>query len=199
MKLTIELVKPAALQPAAYNPRKISDKALRALARLLDEHGFVDPVIARREDRLLIAGHQRLRANLLRHRPDELVPCIFLDGLSDARAKALNIALNNPAAQGEYDRQKLGSLLAEIDTGQLDLPAATGFAAEDLSELIEGPNEDLPPPPEPIGVLDGSEDADKVVVIFEMAGQVYRAVKPVFDELIASHDLACHIRFDGEA
>ena len=58
MPINIEYVSPDKLNPSPYNPRRIDEESLRRLAKLLDSHGFVDPVIARRGDDLLIAGHQ---------------------------------------------------------------------------------------------------------------------------------------------
>ena len=135
-EIGIEYVDPATLAVAPYNPREVSDEALGRLASLMDSHGWVDPVIARREDRLVIGGHQRLKANALRQTPDRLVPVVFLDQVSDARAKALNVALNNSQTQGDYDYPKLADVLREIDTGGLDVGALTGFSQYDLAELL---------------------------------------------------------------
>ncbi len=134
--MAIEYVEPGSLVPAPYNPRAIDEAALKRLTALLETHGFVDPVIARREDRLLIGGHQRLKANALRKKPDAKVPCVFLEGVSDEHAKALNIALNNPGAQGQYQPDQLAELLAELDRTELNLPAATGFRRDDIDGMI---------------------------------------------------------------
>lgn len=135
-QLTIEHVDPATLKPAPYNPRKIGIDGLQRLAALLDAHGFVDPIIARREDRLVLGGHQRLKANAMRPNPDPSVPVIFLDGLDDAQAKALNISLNNPSAQGTWDDTQLANLLGEIQTTRQDLLDATGFDTAEVDDLI---------------------------------------------------------------
>jgi P27 family predicted phage terminase small subunit len=50
------------LRPDPANPRRISDAQLEALTRSLKEYGFVQPVLARREDKTVIGGHQRLLA-----------------------------------------------------------------------------------------------------------------------------------------
>jgi len=134
--MQIEYVTPDSLVPAPYNPRAIDEAALKRLTALLETHGFVDPVIARREDRLLIGGHQRLKANARRAVPDAKVPCVFLEGVSDEQAKALNIALNNPGAQGQYQPDQLAELLAELDQTELNLPAATGFRRDDIDGMI---------------------------------------------------------------
>ena len=147
--MKVELVDPSKLTPAPYNPRRASDDALARLAKLLDVHGFVDPIIARREDGLIIGGHQRLKANSLRKEPDKRVPVVFLDGLSDAKAKALNIALNNPAAQGEYDFPKLADLLQDIDTGEFDVPEFTAFSADEIGRLLHELDESAGPGDKP--------------------------------------------------
>lgn len=60
--VAIEHVSPDTLTPAGYNPRTMSPEARKRLARSIREFGFVDPVIARRSDGLVIGGHQRLVA-----------------------------------------------------------------------------------------------------------------------------------------
>jgi ParB-like chromosome segregation protein Spo0J len=47
--LTIEMVPLENLDPAPYNPRKISEQQLDALARSMREFGVVDPTIANRD------------------------------------------------------------------------------------------------------------------------------------------------------
>ena len=50
------------LHPDPANPRRISDAQLEALTGSLKVYGFVQPVLARREDKTVIGGHQRLTA-----------------------------------------------------------------------------------------------------------------------------------------
>ncbi len=60
--LAIEQVPLKDLRPDPANPRRIGDDELEALRRSLRTFGFVQPVLARREDHVLIGGHQRLVA-----------------------------------------------------------------------------------------------------------------------------------------
>ncbi|MCE5277184.1 MAG: DNA modification methylase [Planctomycetaceae bacterium] len=138
MPLSIEYVPFVTLAAADYNPRTIDQASLKRLAALLDSHGFVDPLIARREDRLVIGGHQRLKANAIRQYPDELVPVVFLEGLSDAKAKALNIALNNQEAQGTFDPAMLAGVLKDIDSACLgiDMTSVTGFTDAEIQKVL---------------------------------------------------------------
>lgn len=42
------------------NPRRIAEPELDALTRSLQAYGFVQPLVARAADRVVVAGHQRL-------------------------------------------------------------------------------------------------------------------------------------------
>jgi ParB/RepB/Spo0J family partition protein len=66
-----------ALCPDPANPRRISDAELEALARSIREFGFVEPVLARCEDRTVIGGHQRLLA--ARRLGLKTVPVVLVD------------------------------------------------------------------------------------------------------------------------
>ena len=90
---------------------------------------------------MVIGGHQRLRANDLREHPDETVPVVYLEGVSDAQAQALNIALNNQAAAGEFNIPKLADVLQAIDTGEFDVPVVTGFSEAELAGMVHGLDE----------------------------------------------------------
>ena len=194
MPLTIEYVAPDTLVPAGYNPRRIAPAALERLARLMDEHGFVNPVIARRADRVILGGHQRIKANALRATPDPLVPVVFIDGIDDDRAKALNIALNNPSAAGEFDGARLDGLMRDLAGADMDLPGLTGFAEAEVAAMLA--TLELPEAvvASPVGHADL---AGEVLVIFELTGPQYETVKLRLDELIAEFGLTCHVRAGG--
>lgn len=142
-ELAIEYVPVEDLVPDPRNPREITAEELRRLRRGIEEFGLVDPFVARREDGLLVGGHQRLK--VARELGHETVPVVFLEGLSDDRAAALNVLLNNPNAQGSWDLAKLGQLLDSLDESDFDL-TLTGFDLEEVEHLLhdlEGPL-DLP-------------------------------------------------------
>lgn len=133
MPLQIDHIDPATLLPAPYNPRSISDEAFRRLKRGIEHFGLVDPIIARRADRLVVGGHQRLRAAL--ELGLGLVPVVLLDDLDDTQAAALNVLLNNPTTQGAWDMGRLSTLLNEINLPTFDL-ALTGFSTQELSSFL---------------------------------------------------------------
>ena len=206
MELEIEYVRPDSLNPAPYNPRTIRPRALRGLAALMDRHGFVDPVIARRSDRLILGGHQRLAANALRADPDALVPVVFLDGIDDDHAKALNVALNNPGVQGRFDLDKLAAVVGELSTAGLELPELTGLDPDEIADLTADAEGDVLSPvmEEGPGAADavadlepvGPEPQADVVLVFELSREQYADAKKHFDHLIATHNLPCRVRME---
>ena len=110
------------LRPDPANPRRISDAELDSLTRSIRQFGFVDPVIARLEDKSVIGGHQRLLA--ARRLGLASVPVILLD-LSGDQARLLNLALNR--ISGSWDEELLARLLAELDASpEVDL-SLSGF------------------------------------------------------------------------
>ena len=129
--LTIDQLPITDLQPDPGNPRCIGEAELAALCRSIDTFGLVDPVLARRHDRRVIAGHQRLVA--ARRCGLTTVPVILLD-LSADDARLLNIALNQIG--GDWDADLLARLLIDLQaTGERDL-TLSGFGDDDLQALL---------------------------------------------------------------
>ncbi len=113
------------------NPRRISDDELESLTRSLRQFGFVQPVLARREDGVVIGGHQRLVA--ARRLGWETVPVTWLD-ISVEQARLLGLALNK--ISGSWDDQLLARLLADLQaSSELDLSLA-GFGDDEVKELL---------------------------------------------------------------
>jgi DNA modification methylase len=130
--LVVEQVAIDDLRPDPANPRRISNEQLEALTRSLKEYGFVQPVLARREDRTVIGGHQRLTA--ARRLGYKTVPVIFLD-ISLEQARVLNLGLNR--ISGDWDQELLARLLADLKPiEEIDL-ALTGFSEEELKKLLK--------------------------------------------------------------
>ncbi|KKN68002.1 hypothetical protein LCGC14_0455580 [marine sediment metagenome] len=127
----------ADLHLADYNPRTISKKMLSELCESLVTYGFVQPVVVRKEDGLVIGGHQRLAAYdalVAEHGENVLpggVPVVYVDGLDDREVKILNLTLNK--VQGSWDYEKLPIVVQEILDG-VDL----NIADEDLEVSVAG-------------------------------------------------------------
>ena len=130
--LAVEEVAIHELLPDPGNPRRIADDELESLTRSLRQFGFVQPVLARREDRTVIGGHQRLVA--ARRLGWETVPVTWLDVDAD-QARLLGLALNR--ISGAWDDALLARLLADL-RGKTDLDLSlSGFAEEDVDRLLK--------------------------------------------------------------
>jgi DNA modification methylase len=131
--LAIEQVSIEELKADPANPRRISDRELEALTRSLSEFGLIDPIIARKVDRTVIGGHQRLLA--ARRLGLETVPVIYLD-ITKEKAQLLNVALNK--ISGDFDEELLARLLADLAKDpEVDL-TLSGFDEKEIKQLLKG-------------------------------------------------------------
>jgi hypothetical protein len=136
-----EMVDIQALKLAEYNPRKMSEEEMTKLINSLKEFGFIQPVIARRVDNLVIGGHQRIAAYqkvLADTGGDTKVPVVFLDSISDERVKILNLALNR--ISGEWDFEKLASIFEEFNGKDLSMGeiSLSGFDDKEMNSIVDG-------------------------------------------------------------
>src|SRR5258705_2905682 len=146
------------VRPNAKNTRTHSKKQIRQIATSIRELGFASPVLVDEYD-VLIAGHGRLEA--ARSLGMASIPAIVLDGLSEAKKRALMLADNRIAQSAGWDREQLSIELAalpellieagidigitgfepaEIDLLHMDFEDGAGDPAEDISEdCLGGP------------------------------------------------------------
>lgn len=155
-KFPIRYVETTSLNPSAYNPRKINPREFAKLRRLIKEFGFVEPVVLRAEGNQIVGGHQRVRAALAED--VKKIPAVFLN-ITDARAKALNLALNRIG--GEWNIPDLKDVLAELDDLEDSDIGITGFDHQEIQDLVakvkDGELEEmnLKPPPKMVWILAG--------------------------------------------
>jgi hypothetical protein len=97
-----EVKKLADLKPADYNPRTITDKALKGLGHSIDRFGLVEPIVWNETTGHIVGGHQRFKILTKRGVTETEVVVVNLE---DSEEKALNLALNNPKTRGEFTDQ----------------------------------------------------------------------------------------------
>lgn len=106
---------------AEYNPRQIDDAARKTLRKGLKTFGLVGGIVVNRksgnEGYTLVSGHQRLTETDVIQGYPEKDYCVRVEAveLSDKQEKELNILLNSPNAQGQWDFDKLAQLVPSID------------------------------------------------------------------------------------
>jgi ParB/RepB/Spo0J family partition protein len=93
-----------ALKPNARNARTHSKKQIRQIADSIAAFGFVVPILID-EDGNIIAGHGRYEAAKLLGLKQ--VPVIVVQGLSEAKRRAVALADNKIAENAGWDREML--------------------------------------------------------------------------------------------
>jgi ParB-like chromosome segregation protein Spo0J len=122
------------LIPYVNNSRTHSDEQISQVASSIKEFGFTNPILID-DNNGIIAGHGRLLAS--QKLKLEEVPCIVLDGLSEAQRKAYVIADNKLALNAGWDVDLLKIELQEIDDSDIDV-LLTGFdALPDVGDDID--------------------------------------------------------------
>lgn len=133
------------LRPWEANPRVIPARAVEKVLRSIEELGWAEALVARREDRMLIGGHTRRLAMLRLMATDPeytiegapgpgYVPVRFVDVTRD-EAEALALALNRTAEETRWDDEKLARIFEELKADP-ELVALTAFDADEIGEFF---------------------------------------------------------------
>lgn len=133
-KFDVETVERGQIVGAAYNPRTISEDARKRLRRMLSKHGLVQPLVWNRRTGNLVAGHQRLsQLDTLEKSQDYALQVAVVD-VDEREEKILNVQLNNPSLQGDWDMDMLARLAEESEIA----PSEMGFADGDIAVIFGG-------------------------------------------------------------
>ncbi len=134
------------LKPASYNPRKISDKALKGLAYSIEEFGDISGITYNKRTGNLVSGHQRVKALMEKFGDLEIKGDAIITPAGEfkirvvdwdiGKEKAANVAANSPTIQGEFTSD-LAILLDEIKVSMPELASELRF------EEIEFPDASL--------------------------------------------------------
>ena len=137
-----QLVATDALKPNERNVRTHSKKQVRQIANSIRAFGFTVPVLID-ENAMLLAGHGRLEAAKLLGLTK--VPTILLEGLSEAKKRALLLADNKIAENAGWDRKRLAIELPELTELLIDEDldiSITGFEPVEIDQLTSDFEED---------------------------------------------------------
>ena len=119
-------------KPYGRNPRIISDKSVEKVLASIKEFGFRQPLVCDGKD-VIIIGHKRLMA--AKKLGMTQIPVSVADDLPPAKVKALRIADNRTADEGEWNAGALGDELSDLRELGITLDW-TGFDPEELDELL---------------------------------------------------------------
>lgn len=130
-----ETINRSDIKNAPYNPRIMDPKAKKRLKQNIAKHGLVAALTWNKRTGNLVGGHQRLEQldALEKDKNYELTVCVI--DVDEREEAALNVQLNNPSMQGEWDLDKLANMTEEFD---LDLSEDLGFTESDIDFMFEG-------------------------------------------------------------
>jgi len=161
LTVQVEIVPIESLHENPANTRSHNRRNLDAIKDSLSafaavgHDGQVDPLIVQASTGMVIGGNGRLAA--MRELGWKTVAVVKLD-LSDIRAAALGIALNRTQDLSSDDPDTLAKVLAQIQTADDELLAATGFDPGELDRMI--------------GSMAGEEDPSVTPDEYEPQGQL---------------------------
>lgn len=132
MSLAIEYAPISSLAPMPGNPRR-NAKAIGPVADSIKRFGWTNPILARREDKVVVAGHTRLEA--ARKLGLDKVPVIWLD-LDPVSSRLYNLADNKLAQVSEWDDESLAVMLRELAAEDKAGLAIAGFGDEEIAKVL---------------------------------------------------------------
>lgn len=120
------------IKDAEYNPRVISEDAKKRLRKMIAKHGLVQPLVWNRRTGNLVSGHQRIAALDSLERSQDYTLQVAVVDVNERDERILNVQLNNPSMQGEWDLDKLADL---ADSSAIS-PDEFGFSDGDIAVLF---------------------------------------------------------------
>jgi len=120
------------LKGASYNPRVIDDKAKAKLRAGLESKGLVEPIVWNSRTGNIVGGHQRIgQLDVLEGNSDYNLTVAVVD-VDSSVEKELNVLLNNPSTQGDWDFEKLKELFEDDEVSV----EGTGFDMAEVYQLF---------------------------------------------------------------
>lgn len=127
-----ETIHRSQIKNAPYNPRIMDKAAQKRLRDNIRKHGLVSALTWNKRTGNLVGGHQRLDA-LEKSDDYELTVCVV--DVDEREEAALNVQLNNPSMQGDWDLDKLAQVSEDYDLSMTD---DLGFTQNDVDFMFDG-------------------------------------------------------------
>lgn len=116
------------VKPYPNNPRRISAKAIEAVALSISKYGWKQPIVVDK-DHVVIVGHTRLKA--AESLSLEKVPVVVAEDLDAEKVAEYRLVDNKAGEISQWEDDLLDMELTKIDLGEL----AFLFEDDDLSEF----------------------------------------------------------------
>ena len=121
------------------NAKKHPQEQVDLLSRSITEYGFINPCLIDK-DYKVIAGHGRIAA--AKQLGMDKVPCLFVEGLTEAQYKAYVLADNRLTELGEWNMDLVMLELQDLQDMDFDI-SLTGFEMPETKVAIDEPDDDF--------------------------------------------------------
>ena len=136
------------IKPYADNPKTITEDDVVQMVRLIEKHGFRDPLEVDASG-VIVAGHRRYLA--ARKLGLSRVPVIHHFEMDEDAAKAYRIAATQSEKHVSWNRALLADQVAGFDVALMS-PADLGFSERDIVTLFDLDRDATKSVDEPIGI-----------------------------------------------
>jgi ParB/RepB/Spo0J family partition protein len=132
-RLSVEWVPIDSIKPNKYNPNRQDKEVFDLLKKSIQQDGFTQPVIVRRDTNEIVDGEHRWRA--LKELDQSEVPVVFVD-MSDEQMRVATLRHNR--ARGEEDFESVVKIINEIqEMGALEWAQdSLLMSEEDINEML---------------------------------------------------------------
>lgn len=163
------------IKNADYNPRTISPATRRKLRRSLERFKLVETLVWNVRTGNLVGGHQRIGEIDALEGTDAYSLDVSQIDVDIETEKALNIALNNPELQGQYDIDLLASVVKDVlDTS----PKLVEDAGVDRSNLAMWFGDDFLTPAAAQQAAVEAPIVEELNAMYEAGSETRRAAPP---------------------
>lgn len=121
------------LKPYERNAKLHNDAQVEKIAKSIEEFGFLSPCLIDTEGNV-IAGHGRIMAAAKLGM--KAVPCVYIEGLTDAQRRAYILADNRLTELGEWDEEIVQQELAKLNDEGFDVEL-TGFTIDEPDTKLD--------------------------------------------------------------
>lgn len=134
----IQTVQRSTIHEAPYNPRKISNEARKKLKKGLKTYGLVQPIVVNRKTMNVVGGHQKLSImdEEYKYSANDYSLQVSMIQVDEETEVKINIFLNNPAAQGEWDNELLQEI--KLSYPDIDFQKDLAFDMLDMQYIFAG-------------------------------------------------------------
>lgn len=135
----VEQVMRTRINMAPYNPRYIHASNRSKLKKSLERFGLVESLVWNKQTGHLIGGHQRLSImdEENNYPAKDYAVQVSVVNLDPDKEKELNIALNSPSLQGDWDVPKMADLLEQSKGIKLEFTGIDPLELQDFEQYPE--------------------------------------------------------------